>query len=91
MKLIETLTIQNKIDLLNGNIVGIFKSIFSANDKFYSQVPNMCSEYYLNWSGEKTISPIYEKVIYLLSEQISITRNAEEIIGSNIRDRFIDK
>lgn len=91
MKLIETLTIQNKIDLLNGNIVGIFKSIFSANDKFYSQVPNMCSEYYLNWSGEKTISPIYEKTVDLLSEQTSIARNAEEIIGSNIRARFIDK
>lgn len=91
MKLLETLTIQNKIDLLNGGIVGIFKNIFSVDDKFYSQVPNMCSEYYLNWSGKKTISPIYEITLDLIAEQTEITRSAEEIIGSNIRARYIDK
>lgn len=91
MKLIETLTTQQTIDLLNGNTVGFFSHLFKNSDTFYSKAPNLCLGYYTERSGEKTISPTYEKLIKLVEENSSVTQTVDELLGNLIRSKFIEK
>lgn len=89
MKLWETLTSQQKNDLLLGNAVGFFPYLVLSNDEYYDKLYDLCLGYYTLRSGEKTISPFYDK---LLSNVSSVDgKSVEEIIGSFIRSKFIDK
>lgn len=91
MKLIETLTTTQLVDLLNGNKVSFFNHLFNQNDSFYSKTNAICLGYYTERSGEKTISPTYEKLIKLVEENETVTQTTEELLGSLIRSKFIDK
>ena len=64
MKIIETLTLEDKINLLNGSTVGFFPNLILSTDSFFSQAYNLCLGYYMNNSSNKTVSPIYEKELY---------------------------
>lgn len=91
MKLIETLTKTQIVDMLNGDRVGIFTSLFNQTDLFYNKTEMLCLGYYTERSGEKTISPTYEKLLSFVKENEDITETAEELLGKLIRGKFIDK
>lgn len=90
MKLKETLTTQQTIDIISGQSVGLFPYIFQQTDLWYSKVNQMCLGYYMYHSGEKSISPAYKKVISLIKDY-NIVKVAEEVIGTLIRETFIEK
>lgn len=91
MKLRETLTKQQTIDLLSGNVVGIFPSMILSEDVFYGKLYELCLGYYTARSGEKTISMTYERFISLIEETPEINKTPEELIGALIRGKFLDK
>lgn len=91
MKLRETLTKQQTIDLLGGNVVGIFPSMVLSTDAFYGKLYELCLGYYTARSGEKTISLTYERFISLVNDNPEITKSPEELIGTLIRGKFLDK
>ena len=91
MKLRETLTKQQTIDLLSGNVVGIFPSMILSEDAFYGKLYELCLGYYTARSGEKTISMTYERFISLIKENPEISKSPEELIGALIRGKFLDK
>ena len=91
MKLRETLTKQQTIDLLSGNVVGIFPSMILSEDAFYGKLYELCLGYYTARSGEKTISMTYERFISLINENPEINKSPEELIGALIRGKFLDK
>ena len=91
MKLRETLTKQQTIDLLSGNVVGIFPSMILSEDAFYGKLYELCLGYYTARSGEKTISMTYERFIFLVNENPEINKSPEELIGALIRGKFLDK
>lgn len=91
MKLRETLTKQQTIDLLSGNVVGIFPYMILSEDAFYSKLYELCLGYYTERSGEKTISMTYDRFISLTKENPEINKSPEELIGSLIRGKFLDK
>lgn len=91
MRLLETLTIQQKLTMIDGTPVGIFPTMILPDDDFYSMLPQMCVGYYLSHSSEKTISPTYENFIRLVTENTDMERNEDELMGSYIRAKFIDK
>lgn len=87
MKLYETLTEADYESMFTGKAVALFKEIFTNADAYFSKVGRACADYYLNRSGNKTISPFYE----ILYERKSTTVNPENVIGKTIRSKFIDK
>lgn len=91
MKLIETLTTQQKVDMLNGSAVGLFPSMILADDPFYDRVGDLCLGYYTARSGEKNISPTYEKYLDLIGQDLGVTGTAETILGRLIRSKFLEK
>ena len=91
MKLRETLTTEQTIEMLNGNVVGIFPSMILSNDKFYSKLYELCFGYYMQRSGEKTISLTYDRLLQLVNENADITETAESLIGKLIRGKFLEK
>ena len=88
MKLLETLTMEMKTNLLNGNVVGIFNNLILEGDSFYNKKYELCLGYYFNRSGEKRISSMYEKILEL---QTNTTETPENIIAKLIRGKFIEK
>ena len=91
MKLRETLTNQQTLDLLSGNVVGIFPSMILSNDAFYSKLYELCLGYYTARSGEKTISITYERFISIVKDNPEISKSPEELIGTLIRGKFLEK
>lgn len=91
MKLRETLTTEQTIEMLNGNVVGIFPSMVLSTDKFYSKLYDLCFGYYMQRSGEKTISLTYERMLHLVKENADVTDTAENLIGKLIRGKFLEK
>ena len=91
MKLRETLTRQQTIDLISGNVVGIFPSMILSEDAFYSKLYELCLGYYTERSGEKTISITYERFITFINDNPEINKTPEELIGDLIRGKFLDK
>lgn len=92
MKLRETLTTEEMINLIRGRVVGFFPYIILSDDVFYDKLYELCLGYYTARSGEKTISTTYEKLISLVKNNSLETNNSpEELIGSLIRGKFIDK
>ena len=91
MRLRETLTTEQTIEKLNGNVVGIFPSMILSNDKFYSKLYDLCFGYYMQRSGEKTISLTYDRLLQLVKENEDISETAETLIGKLIRGKFLEK
>ena len=78
--------------MFNGEVVGIFPSMILSNDKFYSKLYDLCFGYYMQRSGEKTISLTYDRLLQLVNEKIyTTTETAESLIGKLIRGKFIEK
>lgn len=90
MKIFETLTDQQIIDLFSENVVGIFNGMITEDDPFYTHLHNLCLGYYTQHSAEKTISPVFEKYINLSKTQ-PIPINPETLMATLIRGKFIDK
>lgn len=91
MKLIETLTKQDKIDLMTGGVVGIFPTMVLSTDIFFSSLADICLGYYTARSGEKTISPTYDKFREFIEEESITETTAEALMGKLIRGKYIDK
>lgn len=91
MKIIETLTTQQKIDLFNGNTVSFFVNLFQSTDSFYSMLYDLCLGYYTQRSGEKEISETYNKILDIINDNSEITESSDDILSKIIRNKFIDK
>lgn len=91
MRLKETLTKQQMVDLLSGSTVGIFPYIVLSTDLFYNKLYDLCLGYYTARSAEKTISPTYERYIQFIKDNSEITKTPEELMGKLIRGKFLDK
>lgn len=91
MRLMETLTTNQIVNMLDGQPVGLFPSMIYVNDKFYKYSASLCSTYYMIRSGEKTISPSYEKLISFVKTNVNVRDSATDILGKLIRNKFIDK
>lgn len=91
MRMIETLTMSQKMEMLNGTPTGIFPTMILPADPFYSILPQLCVGYYFERSGEKTVSPAYEKFVDMVIANVGINKNEDELMGSYIRAKFIDK
>lgn len=90
MKLYETLTIEQKISMLNGNTVGIFSTAITDEDLYYPLAKYICFGYYTERSASKKVSSIYERVKELYDSG-EITDAVDEIIGTFLRNKFKDK
>lgn len=90
MKILETLSQAKIIDILNGNSNGIFPYIFTdiSDEKISKDLSN---GYYLFHSGEKQISPYFEKVIDFTTNNTNVTLSYDEIVGNYLRSMFYDK
>lgn len=91
MILMETLSLDDKIRLFSGDVVGIFPTMILSNDKYYNMLYDICFGYYNARSGNKTISATYKRIKEIVEQNNSINENAEELIGKLIRGKFIDK
>lgn len=91
MKLKDTLTTSQTIDMLNGKAVGFFPYMILSTDSFYNHLYELCLGYYMQRSGEKTISVTYERLKTLIEENPRIYNTAEQLLGELIRGKFIDK
>lgn len=91
MILLETLTTTQKVQLMNGNSVGIFDELITSFDPFYDLKVPMCLGYYMGHSGYRTISPMYSRFIEMVKENDEVTDTADNIISRYIRDKFIKK
>ena len=85
MKLIDTLTSNEIEQLLNGNAVGFFPYMLLNDDVLFNLLPELCLTYYTERSAEKTISPVYDRLIALNKTK------SNELIGRIIRSKFNDK
>lgn len=91
MKLGETITATEVVTLLNGEAIGIFPTMILEGDSYYDLLVPLCSDYYLQHSNAKTITPFYERLRKFISENDDISYTAEEYIGMQIRHRFKEK
>lgn len=100
MKLNDTITVIDRINLLRGDVVGVFKSIIQPSDAYYGDRHHMCIGYYMGRSGEKTVSTMYDKLLESVLSQYdehtdeNIVLAKEEVntlIGTAIRHRYKDK
>lgn len=89
-KIYDRLSDTDKINMLNGTVVGLFSRMIIDTDPFYDKLSELCLGYYTSRSGEKTISPTYSKIIDLISNNV-VSNTAEDILGNMIRGKFIDK
>lgn len=90
MKVKNTLTKQQMLDMLNGNSVGFFTYMILNSDNFYNILNDLCLGYYMSRSGEKSISPFYERLIDISNSE-TVNKSSEEILGIYLRAKFIDK
>lgn len=88
MKVKETVTKSELLSTVNNQIIGIFKTLISAEDAYISLAPAMCENYYLAHSGNKEISKIWEEIIKLTN---GTTYTPDSILGNIIRNRYKDK
>lgn len=91
MKMLETLTTEQKISLLNGNTVGMFPYIIKSTDVFYTAQYDLCLGYYTQRSGDKSLSHMYERFIKLAQDNEGITSTPEELMGNYIRAKYLSK
>lgn len=84
MKLLETLTEQQRTDIVLGTSHGVFSNILQSTDVFYKDITDLAREYYFGRSGSKTVSPFYLRVAEL-------NQQPDTILGQVIRSKFIDK
>lgn len=91
MRVIETLTTEQKISLFQGNVVGIFNSMITDEDLYSNIKYDLCFGYYINRSGYKTVSPIYTRYKALIDSGVQLGDPIEQIIGTYIRSKFLDK
>lgn len=91
MKLFETLKDNDIRSILDGEITGIFSTLITQNDAWYENAADICNIYYIHRSGNKTISPLYERYIELLKTHPYTTKTAEQIVGEVVRGKFINK
>lgn len=68
MKIIDTLTRENKFDMLMGKPVGIFPSMILEDDLYYEFIKDLCLGYYTHRSGMKTLSPTYTLIQDIITE-----------------------
>lgn len=86
MKIIETLSSNEIIDLYDEQTVGFFKHlIYDTESPLYSHLPSLCLEYYAVHSAEKTISPSFNRLINNNKD------TANMLIGSIIGSKFKTK
>ena len=88
MKVIESLTFEQKRLLLNNEAVSIFATMIIPTDDYYSIRGNIAKYYYLTHSPQKTITPtidVMEDVI-IQTELTNIDKFA--LIGEQIGNKF---
>lgn len=91
MRLCETLTAEQILTLLSGEAIGIFPTMILDGDSYFDLLVPLCSDYYLQHSNMKQITPYYERLRKFIAENEDITQTAEEYVGTQIRERFKDK
>lgn len=84
MRILETLTPTQQINILSGNIDGIFTTMFADNDVFKEHHKELCIGYYIYHSADKCISPTFDRFR-------TMSETPEQLIGQLIRSKFIDK
>ena len=81
-KLIDTLTSDELDNLFSGNVVGIFTGLVQDSDPWYSYAYAMCSEWYLQRSGNKPIAPMWAMMI-------NQSRDWATIIPTMLRAKYL--
>lgn len=88
MTLLETLTPNERLVLIEEVAVGIFDSLIENSDPWSNEDDKMSTLYYLHRSGDKTISPLFSRMIELCAGTDVVP---SAYIGSLIRNKFLDK
>ena len=91
MKLFDLLTQDNKLALLNGEIIGFFPYIFVEGDAYYDKLQELCFGYYTYRSGYKSISPTYRRLIELSKDNPNLIKSPDEMLGNLIRAKYVEK
>lgn len=91
MKIRQTLTTQQTLDLINGETVGMFNTIILDDDAYSSLRYDLCLGYYMDRSGDKPISQTFRRLIQLKNENPSLTETPDNLIGKVIRNKFAEK
>lgn len=92
MKVRETLTQSQTLDLLNGQTVGFFNSAITSEDVYYNLVYDLCLGYYIERSGDKTISSAYSRLLEIENTSGGQFRgSAHSVIGRMLRNKFREK
>lgn len=91
LKIKETLTITQTVNLINGSTVGIFPTMILDTDPFFSLTYDLCLGYYMERSGDKPISQTFKRLMQLKNQNPTIVKTADEMMGTIIRNKFIAK
>lgn len=91
MKINETLTIAQTVEMINGQTVGIFPTMILDGDSFFSLRYDLCLGYYMERSASKPISSTYRRLYELFNTQPLVTQTPDEMMGKIIRSKFIEK
>lgn len=91
MKLFDLLTQENKLALLNGEVIGFFPYIFVDSDAYYDKLQELCFGYYVYRSGYKSISPTYRRLIEMSNDNPTLVKSADEMLGNLIRAKYVEK
>lgn len=87
IRIIDTLTEEEILDIFNGNLNEIFTAICREGTVLYPYRQDLCRGYYLFHSAERLVSPAYERYSKLWEVSKFFTAN----IGYYIHMKFIDK
>ena len=91
MKVIESLTFDQKNLILQGEPTGIFLSMINSTDNYYTIRGQICQYYYLTHSPQKTITPVIDvmdKIIIETSQNIDKFALLGEQIGNRFRRKW---
>ncbi len=91
MRIIETLTTDDKLSMFGGDVVGIFKTLFKEGDPLLPYAYELCLGYYTMESADKTISPAFERYLNLQNDYPENRFTADGIMGNVIRGKFMAK
>lgn len=88
MRLREILTDDDKDDLSEGVATHLFNQIFSTDMPFTQHKDAICAEYYLNHSGYKRISSLFEYILENQDDRLTAEDQIAKIIKSKFRIKW---
>lgn len=89
MKLIQTLNQAQILNLINGNIEGIFKDLFEQDSPLYNHALALAQQYYLSNSSDKLVTPFYLRLLDYQKQNADI--DPVVVVVNSLKSRYVSK